>query len=62
MTTLEPTKKTVTMGLTTTTFTEPAPERGESASYTIVAVGVDSVSAWSETVKVTSPKRKPMED
>jgi hypothetical protein len=62
MTTLEPTKKTVAMGLTTTTFTEPAPERGESASYTVVAVGVDSVSAGSETVKVTSPKRKPMED
>jgi hypothetical protein len=62
MTTLEPTEKMVAMGLTTTTFTEPAPERGESASYTIVAVGVDSISAGSETVKVTSPKRKPMED
>jgi hypothetical protein len=55
-------KKTVAMGLTTTTFTEPAPERGESASYTIVAVGVDGVSAGSETVKVASPKPKPMED
>jgi hypothetical protein len=62
MTTLEPVKKTVAMGLTTTTFTEPAPERGESASYTIVAVGVDGISAGSETVKVTSPKLKPMED
>jgi hypothetical protein len=62
MTTLEPKEKTVAMGLTTTTFTEAAPERGESAAYTIVAVGVDSVSAGSEAVKVTSPKRKPMED
>jgi hypothetical protein len=62
MTTLEPVKKTVAMGLTTTTFTEPAPERGESASYTIIAVGVDGISAGSETVKVASPKPKPMED
>jgi hypothetical protein len=62
MTTLEPVKKTVAMGLTTTTFTEPAPERGESASYMIVAVGVDGISAGSETVKVASPKLKPMED
>jgi hypothetical protein len=62
MTTLEPAKKTVAMGLTTTTFTEAAPERGESVSYTIVAIGVDGISAGSETVKVTSPKLKPMED
>jgi hypothetical protein len=62
MTTLEPVKKKVAMGLTTTTFTEPAPERGESAFYTIVAVGVDGVGAGSETVKVASPKLKPMED
>jgi hypothetical protein len=62
MTTLEPVKKTVAMGLTTTTFTEPAPERGESASYAIIAVGVDGISAGSETVKVASPKPKPMED
>ena len=60
--TLEPETKTVAMGLTTTTFTEPAPERGESASYTILAVGSDGVSAVSEDVKVVSPKQKPMED
>ena len=60
--TLEPEAKTVALGLTSTTFTEPAPERGESASYTICAVGDEGVSAKSEVVSVTSPKRKPMED
>lgn len=60
--TLEPEAKTIALGLTTTEFTEPAPERGESASYTILAVGVDGTSAKSEAVKVTSPKVKRMED
>jgi outer membrane protein assembly factor BamB len=60
--TLEPEARTIAMGLTTPTFTEPAPERGESASYTVVAVGADGSSAASEAVKVTSPKVKPMED
>jgi outer membrane protein assembly factor BamB len=59
---LEPETKTIAMGLTTATFTEPAPQRGESAEYTIFAVGRDGVSAASEAVKYTSPKPKPMED
>ena len=60
--TLEPKSKTVATGLTTPTFTEPAPERGESATYTVQAVGKDGNSPISEAVTVTSPKRKPMED
>ena len=60
--TLEPKSKTVARGLTTPTFTEPAPERGESATYTVQAVGKDGNSPISEAVTVTSPKRKPMED
>jgi hypothetical protein len=59
--TLEPEEKTIAMGLTTPQFSEPAPERGESASYRIVAGGVDGSSERSEAVTVTSPKAKPME-
>ncbi len=58
--TLEPEEKTVAMGLTTPSFTEPAPERGESASYRIVAVGADGISARSEAVDTASPKPKRM--
>jgi len=62
MSTLEPESKLVAAGLTTGKFTEPAPERGESATYTIVAVGTNGVSEMSVAVKVTSPKPKRMED
>jgi outer membrane protein assembly factor BamB len=60
--TLEPEAKTIAMGLTTPAFTEPAPERGESATYTVQAVGTDGSRAMSDAVTVTSPKRKLMED
>lgn len=60
--TIEPEAKTIAMGLTTPTFTEPVPERGESATYRIVAVGADGVSEPSQAAKVTSPKAKQMED
>jgi len=53
---LEPKPKTVAVGLTTARFTEPAPERGESAVYTVVAVGADGVSAGSAPVTVSVPK------
>ena len=56
--TLEPQATLVATGLTTEQFTEPAPERGESASYSIIAVGTDGVSASSETITVTVPKAK----
>ena len=60
--TIEPEAKTIAMGLTMPTFTEPAPERGESATYRIVAVGTDGSSEPSQAAKVTSPKAKQMED
>jgi hypothetical protein len=56
--TLEPQATLIATGLTTEQFTEPAPERGESASYSIIAVGTDGVSASSETITVTVPKAK----
>ena len=56
--TLEPRIKTIAMGLTTSKFTGPAPERGESTSYMIVAVSPDGVSAASDVVVVTVPKPK----
>jgi len=59
--TLEPEGRTVAMGLTSPEFAEAAPERGESTSYKIVAVGADGSSALSETLTVTSPRAKPME-
>ncbi len=58
--TLEHEEKTIALGLTMPQFTEPAPERGESASYRVVAVGADGSSAPSEPVTVTSPKPQPM--
>lgn len=54
-------EKTVAMGLTTPTFTAPEPDRGETASYRIVTVGSDGVSAMSNAVEVTSPNPKRMD-
>ena len=58
-TTLEPTARMVATGLTTPTFTEPAPERGEAATYTIFAVGQHGLSAGSDALTVTVVKPKP---
>jgi len=55
---LEPQRKTIATGLTTPGFTEPAPARGESAVYTILAVGRNGVGPASEPVTVTVPKPK----
>jgi hypothetical protein len=53
----------VAMGLTAETYTEPAPERGESLSYSVVAVAADGrASVMSQPVSIASPKVKPMED
>jgi hypothetical protein len=61
--TIEPKGKMVAMGLTTETYSEPAPERGELASYAIVAVTADGrVSAISKPATIVSPKPKPMEN
>jgi len=46
------------MGLTTPSFIEPSPARGESAVYTIFAVGASGISTASEAVTVTVPKPK----
>jgi hypothetical protein len=60
--TLETESKVAAVGLTTAKFTEPAPERGESVTYTIVSVGTNGVSEKSVAVEVTLPKPKQMED
>jgi hypothetical protein len=61
--TIEPQGKMVATGLTTETYSEPAPERGELASYAIVAVTADGrVSAISKPATIASPKPKPMEN
>ena len=59
---LEPKPKALAMGLTTTKYVEPAPERGESLSYTIFAVGNDGVSGGSAPVTVLPQKAVPVED
>lgn len=58
---LEPVEKTIATGLTTPQFTEPAPQRGESASYRIMAAGQNGGSKFSQAITVKSPKVKPME-
>jgi len=61
--TLQPEETMVATGLTTETYTEPAPERGESLSYSVVAVAADGrASVMSQPVSIASPKVKPMED
>ena len=61
--TLDPKAKTVAMGLTTPSYTESAPERGESMSYSVVAVAANGrVSPNSGYATIASPKRKEMED
>ena len=61
--TLEPEPKVIAMGLTTPSYTEPAPERGESSSYAVVAVAADGrAGAMSRSATVTSPKPRKMED
>jgi hypothetical protein len=59
---LEPRPKVLDMGLTTAKYVEPAPERGESLSYTIFAVGNDGVSGGSASVTVAPQKAVPVED
>ncbi len=55
----QPQSKTIALGLTTATFTDPAPKPGESAQYTIFAVNANGVSVASDPVKVTAPTGKP---
>ncbi len=56
--TLEPAERTIALGVTAPAFTEAAPERGESASYKVMAVGPNGVSTASEPVTMTLPKQK----
>ena len=58
---LEPAAKIIAAGLTTPKFVEPAPERGESAAFTIFAVGQDGVSAASDPVNLAPRKATPVE-
>ena len=58
---LEPAAKTVVTGLTTSKFSEPAPERGELATYQIVAVSKSGVSEASDPVKLAPRKATPVE-
>jgi outer membrane protein assembly factor BamB len=60
---LEPAAREVAMGLTTPQFAEPAPERGESATYSVVAVGINGASPMSTELKIAPDKKpKPMEE
>lgn len=59
MTTAEPKGHVIATGLTAPGFSDPAPERGATATYTIVAVGQDGVSSSSDSVVVSVPKVKP---
>ena len=61
--TLDSKAKTVAMGLTTPSYTEAAPERGELMSYSVVALAADGqVSPVSSAATIASPKPKKMED
>jgi hypothetical protein len=61
--TLEPEPKMIAAGLTMASYTEPAPERGESTSYQVVAVAADGrVSSMSSAAMAISPKPKKPED
>ena len=49
----------IATGLTAPNFSDPAPERGDSATYAILAVGQNGVSVPSESIVVSVPKVKP---
>jgi hypothetical protein len=53
--------KTVATGLTMPKFTEPAPERGESVRYTVLAVDHDGMSSASDPVRLAPRKAIPVE-
>jgi hypothetical protein len=56
-------EKIVAMGLTTASYTEAAPEKGDSSSYAVVAVATNGrASAKSQTVTFASPKVMRMEN
>ncbi|CAN5489310.1 hypothetical protein BH09GEM1_BH09GEM1_10840 [soil metagenome] len=57
-TTLEPGGRVIASGLTTPSYSDPAPKRGESATYGIFAVGQNGMSASSAPVVVSVPKAK----
>jgi len=52
----------VAMGLTSPSFVGPPPDRGESATYTVYAVGRDGMSAASEGVTVGVARPVPPEE
>jgi len=56
--TQEPKAKTIATGLTTPSFTQPAPLRGESAVYTVFAVDTNGESMGSAPVNVSVPMAK----
>jgi hypothetical protein len=58
----EPAARTAATGLTTPTFSEPAPGKGESVTYTIFAVGQNGASVASVPVKVSGPPGKPVRE
>ncbi len=61
--TLEPEPRMIGTGLTTPAYAEPAPERGESTSYFVVAVATDGrPGPMSTAAEITSPKPKKMDD
>jgi hypothetical protein len=58
-----PGEKLAAMGLTTQSYMEPAPEKGESSSYAVVAVSADGrASAQSQVVTFASPNVMRMEN
>ena len=63
-TTHSPETKLIAAGLTTPVFIVAAPERGDPATYTVVAVGRNGASAVSQAVTTPGPvaKKKPEED
>ena len=56
--TQEPKAKTIATGLTTPSFTQPAPLRGESAVYTVFAVDTNGESMGSAPVNASVPMAK----
>jgi len=58
---LESGAKTVATGLTSPSFTEPAPEHGERVTYTIFAVSKDGAGAPSDPIKLAPRRAIPVE-
>ncbi len=61
-TSIEPRMKLVATGLTSERYREPAPDRGETLTYIVSAVGPNGIIGNSKSITLARQKALPKED